>query len=300
MGAEARDAPGAVGRHLVAFVDEALIPQPLEHPPRGLYVRVVVGDVSVLHVQPHASALGHGLPLADVAEDALAAAAVELLDPERLNLLLAGDAELLLDLQFHGQAVRVPSAPAQGPEAAHGLVAQDDVLERAREHVVDAGAAVRRRRPFVEDEQGRIRAGALDLVRQISLSPRFEDRRLQLWEVHLAGDGFVPFPVACHASPSKKKTPDRTSADGRCRGTTTIPPRSAQGHSGPSRRARMRAEGCRCNGRTARPRLLAPLAERSGGGSGGMFGRSCAPACTVPGSLCARWPAYSSPSQPVG
>ena len=80
VGAEARDATGAVRRHLVAFVDEALVPEALEHPPCRLDVRVVVGDVGVIHVQPDAGAVGHGLPFADVAEDALAAAAVELLD----------------------------------------------------------------------------------------------------------------------------------------------------------------------------------------------------------------------------
>ena len=129
--AEARDAARAVGRDLVALVDEALVPEALEHPPRRLDVGVVIRDVGVGHVEPDAGALGHGLPLADVAEDALATAAVELLDAELLDLLLAGDAELLLDLQLNGQAVRVPSAAAQGAEAAHGLVAQDDVLERA-------------------------------------------------------------------------------------------------------------------------------------------------------------------------
>ena len=265
VGAEARDATGAVGRHLVALVDKALVPEALEHPPCRFDIGVVVGDVGVLHVQPDAGAVGHGLPFADVAEDALAAAAVELFDAELLDLLLAGDAELFLNLQLDREAVRVPSATAQGPEAAHGLVAEDDVLERAGEDVVDAGAAVRRGRPLVEDEQRGIRALAVDAVRQVGLAPCFEDRGLQLREVHLAGDGFIPFlRVASHAPPFCKKENAHPRTGGR-----TLPwyHHHSYAPSGAralwtSRRARMRAEGCRCNGRTARPRLLVPRAGK--------------------------------------
>ena len=159
----------------------------------------------------------------------------------------------------------VPSAAAQRAVAAHGLVAQDDVLERAREHVVDAGTAVRGRRPLVEDEERSVRAYAVDLVEQVRLPPRFEDRRLQLREVHLAGDGFVPFRIACHAAPSVTENA-RPHTGGR-----TLPwyhhhsPAPGAGALRTSRRARMRAEGCRCNGRAARPRLLAP--------GSGAFGR---------------------------
>ena len=292
---------GQWGRDLVAFVDEALVPEPLEHPPRRLDVGVVVGDVGVLHVQPDAGAVGHGLPLADVAEDALAAAAVELLDAELLDLLLAGDAELLLDLQLDGQTVGIPSAAAQGPEPAHRLVAEDDVLERAGEHMVDARAAVRRRRPLVEDEQGGIRADAVDPVRQVGLSPRFEDRGLQLWEVHLAGDGFIPFlRVASHSPPFCKRK--RPSAHRRTDVAVVPPPfPCASGARALCNLAPRTDAGGRPAAVTGGPPVRAYLlrGERSGGGSGGIFGRSRAPAHTVPGSLCARWSAYSSPSQPV-
>ena len=240
MGAQARDAARAVGRHLVAFVDETLVPEALEHPPRRLDVRVVVGHVGVGHVEPDAGALGHRLPLADVPEHALPAAPVELLYPELLDLLFAGDAELLLDLQLHGKTVRVPSAAAQGPEAAHRLVPQDDVLERARENVVDAGAAVRGRRPLVEDEEGRVRTGAVHLVEQVALPPGLEDGRLQLREVHPAGHGFVPFRVACHAAPSEKRK--RPSAHRRTDVAVVPPPfpcALAHGHFVTSRRARV-------------------------------------------------------------
>src|SRR6185436_13107240 len=77
-----------------------------------------------------------------------------------LDALLVEDAELFLDLVFHRQAVRVPAGFARTVEAAHGLVAREQILERAREHVMDAGPAVGRRRALVEHEL-RTR-GALD------------------------------------------------------------------------------------------------------------------------------------------
>ena len=186
MRAQAGDAARAVRRNPVRLVDVALVPELLEHPPAGGDVAVVGGDVGVVHVQPDAHPLGHGLPLLHVAEDALTAAAVELLDAEPLDLALGGEPQLLLDLQLDGEPVGVPAAAAHGPEAAHGLVAEDDVLEGAREHVVDAGAAVGGRRALVEDERLGVGAQAVDGTEGVVLPPCFEDGFLQGGEVHPA------------------------------------------------------------------------------------------------------------------
>src|SRR5690606_17959611 len=69
-----------------------------------------------------------------------------------LDLLLVEDAELLLDLVLDRQPVGVPARLAGRVVAAHGLVAREQVLEAAREHVVDAGPAVRGRGSLVEAE----------------------------------------------------------------------------------------------------------------------------------------------------
>src|SRR5204863_7232056 len=86
----------------------------------------------------------------DVAEHRLAAALVELGDAVALDLLLRGDAELLLHLELDRQPVAVPAGLAGDAIAAHRLVAGIDVLEDAGEDVVGAGAAVGSRRPLVE------------------------------------------------------------------------------------------------------------------------------------------------------
>ena len=80
MGAEAGHAAGAVWRTAHGLVEQVLVPKGLQHPPAGLDVVVVQGDVRVFHVDPVADAGGHGLPLFHVAENALAAFLVELFD----------------------------------------------------------------------------------------------------------------------------------------------------------------------------------------------------------------------------
>ena len=70
----------------------------------------------------------------------LAALGVELGDAVRLDVLLAGEAELLLDGQLDGEAVAVPAGLAGHVVAAHGAEAREDVLEDARLDVVGARA----------------------------------------------------------------------------------------------------------------------------------------------------------------
>ena len=84
----------------------------------------------------------------------LAALGVELGDAVRLDVLLAGEAELLLDGQLDRQAVAVPAGLAGDVEALHRPVAGEDVLEDAGLDVVGAGHAVGGRRALVEDPLG--------------------------------------------------------------------------------------------------------------------------------------------------
>src|SRR4029077_9122467 len=65
---------------------------------------------------------------------------------------LAGDAELLLDLDLDRQAVRIPARLPLDIEPLHRLVARKEVLECAREDVVRGRLAVGSRRSFIEDE----------------------------------------------------------------------------------------------------------------------------------------------------
>ena len=103
-------------------------------------------------VLPERHALGEPAPVLDVLVDGLTAQLVELGDAELLDLLLARDAELLLDLELDGEAVRVPARLALDVVALHRPVARDHVLVGARQHVVGAGLAVGGGWTLVEDE----------------------------------------------------------------------------------------------------------------------------------------------------
>ena len=161
----------AVGHDLVALVEQPLVPDLLQRPPDRLDVGVVEGEVGVVGVDPEADPLGQPVPLVHVLEHRLAALGVELGDAVALDVLLLGEAELLLDLQLDRQPVTVPARLAVDLAAAHRLEAREHVLEHAREHVVGARAAVGGRRTLVEDERLRPLAAAHRLVEDVALAP---------------------------------------------------------------------------------------------------------------------------------
>ena len=160
---EPRLVAGAVRRDPVVLDEQSLAVDLLERPPHRLDVLRVHRAVGLAHVDPAAHPVGHLLPEVDVALHRLAAAGVELRDPEGLDVGLAGEAELLLHGELDGQAVAVPAALAVDLVALHRAEPREDVLERARLDVVGAGTAVGGRRALVEGpgpgESGRPRCG---------------------------------------------------------------------------------------------------------------------------------------------
>src|SRR5205807_2256722 len=100
-----------------------------------------------------------------------AAAIVERLDPVVLDLRLAREPELALDLDLDGQAVAVPAALARDVAAAHRVEPRIDVLEQPRPDMVDARSPVRGRRAFVEDPLGRAFAPPQALAEHVVAPP---------------------------------------------------------------------------------------------------------------------------------
>jgi len=86
-------------------------------------------------------------------------------------LLFVGEAELLFYFQFNGQTVGIPTAAAADMVAAHGLIAREDVFECPGQHMVNARAAVSRRRAFEEDIFGAAFALGHGLLEDIVLLP---------------------------------------------------------------------------------------------------------------------------------
>ena len=132
----------------------------LQERPDVLDVRVAEGVVVVVPVHPLPEPdelLRHDL--AEV-RDAVAAAARELGEPVLLDLALRPEPELLLDLDLDPEALGVEAVLVALVEAAHRLVALEDVLQRPAVAVVDARRVVGGHRAVHEAE---FRAAAVAL-----------------------------------------------------------------------------------------------------------------------------------------
>ena len=166
----------------MALVEQVAVPHRLERPPDRLDVVGLERVVRVVEVDPVADPLGQRVPVLEVLEHRLAALRVELGDAVALDVVLRLEAELLLDRDLDRQAVRVPAGLALDVVPGHRLVAREDVLEDAREHVVRAGAAVRGRRALVEHERRAALAVAQRRPEHVALAPAREHLLLQRGE----------------------------------------------------------------------------------------------------------------------
>src|ERR1043166_1159751 len=134
----------------------------------------------MLVVEPVRDARAQLLPITAILEDTLATEPVELGDAERFDLLLAADAELLLELDLDRKPMGVPSRFARHAESLHRPMAAKQVLDRSGEHVVDARLAVRRRRTLKEHERRRAGARVERLAEEILLLPSREQLALDV------------------------------------------------------------------------------------------------------------------------
>src|ERR671915_950943 len=188
MRRQRRSAPRAIGQNLVATVQQILAMQRRERPPHALDVLVRVRDVGVFVVEPVANALAESLPIVEILPHTLAAELVESLHAKLFDLLLAADAERLLDFDLHRKTVRIPSRFPQHAASLHHLITAEEVLDRARNHVMDSRSAVRRRRAFAENAILATLARRESARQDILLAPArqhlvFEDgRRLISWK----------------------------------------------------------------------------------------------------------------------
>src|SRR5690606_27019011 len=127
-------------------------------------------------------------PVLDVALHGLTAALVERLDAVRLDLLLGGEPELLLDLQLDGQAVAVPSALAGDVMTTHRLEPGEDVLEHPSPDVVEPWPVVGGGRALVEDPRLGTLAGLSDRLLDPLLAPALQHAFLDRDEVEVGID----------------------------------------------------------------------------------------------------------------
>ena len=184
VGGQGRTAAGAVRNDLEALVEEAAVVDLLECPPLGLDEVVLVGDIGVVHVGPEADDLGEVFPHALVLPDGLFAFGDERLETILFDLLLAVEAEFLLDFDLNGQAVSVPAGLPGDEVVLHGAVPRDHVLDDTGQHVTDVRFAVRGGRTVVEDV-GRTAVLLLGLLEDVRVFPELRHFVLALDELEV-------------------------------------------------------------------------------------------------------------------
>ena len=142
MGGQRGAAARAVGNHLKALVQKALVPNLLKSPPLGLDKAVVICYIGIVHIGPESNGVGEILPHALVLPDAFLTFLNERLQTVLLNLLFAVQSQLLLNLQLHRQAVCVPSGLSRHHISLHGPVSGNHILDYTGLHMADMRLAV--------------------------------------------------------------------------------------------------------------------------------------------------------------
>ena len=173
----------AIGQDLVPAHQQRLFVQRAQRPPHRLHEVVRVGDVRVVVIEPVRRALRQLLPITPVPEHAFAAATVEFRHAGLFDQLLATKLrdlrcinaqargfltlQFFLDFDFDRQAVRIPSGLARYEIPLHRAVAAEEILDRTREHMVNAWAAIGGGRPLVEHERLGTSPRGLRLLEQL-------------------------------------------------------------------------------------------------------------------------------------
>ena len=181
-------APGAPGDDPAGGTEELLLLGPLDGPPCGLEVIELDGLIGVVPIHPHPELLellGHVLV---EAQGELPAGVDELVYPERLDVLLGVDADVLLDLDLDREAVHIESGLVADVVSAHPPVSDQDVLDglvhgRAQ---VDGPSGVRGAVDEVEPLP--VLAELLRLVIGVGLSPVLLDILLDALRIIIGAD----------------------------------------------------------------------------------------------------------------
>ncbi len=208
----------APGHRSMTLVEPALLVHELQHVPDVRDVQIAVRVVRVRPVHPltHPDRVlgdGHGGSV-----HALAASLGEFRDPVRLDIPLAVEVQLALDLHLDPEALAVEAVLIALVVAEHRLVPLVEVLVGPRPHAVDAhGLDVRGDRTVDEGEAGA--AGILLPERGEALLalPEVEHAMLELGQVELRPDRPESSPLRClfarlrHVASNKtKRRPERS------------------------------------------------------------------------------------------
>ena len=135
------------------LIQQFLVPDAADDIPKRLDVWILIGDIRVLEIQPVCDTAREALPLSFEFPYGLTALRIVGGNAVCLDVFLALESQLFLNLNLNGKAMRIPPAFAEHKISAHCLIAADDVFEDPSNNMVDAGVAVCRRWTFKEHER---------------------------------------------------------------------------------------------------------------------------------------------------
>jgi hypothetical protein len=121
--------------------------------------------VVVIKVYPATQAFDGVAPLVTITHNDSATLSIVLLEAHLHDGLLAGDVELLVNLVFDGNAVRVPAESPFNMIAFHGPVSGNDILDGGREEMAVVRQTGREGWPIIKGIPWPT-LGELDLIRQ--------------------------------------------------------------------------------------------------------------------------------------
>ncbi len=175
----------AIWDDLKSLVQELLLKDFLQCPPLGLDVIVMIGDIWVLHIGPEADLVGEVLPHALILPDIFLTETDKRRYSVLFNLLLAIDADLLLDFELDRKAVGIPAGLTWHHRTLHRMESRNHVLEGTRLNVANVWFTICRRRPIVE-YIGWVTFVLLDgSFEDVILSPELLDFAFALYKVHV-------------------------------------------------------------------------------------------------------------------
>ena len=111
--------------------------------PDRLNILVVQGVVGLLEINPEAHSLGHLFPIADIAHDRFATATGKFLYANLfLDFFFVKDTQFFFDLMLNRQTMCIPPCFSGRVKTTHGFESWIDILETARQDMVNARFAV--------------------------------------------------------------------------------------------------------------------------------------------------------------
>ncbi len=175
MAGQGSPAAGAIRHHLVALINQILVPDLPQGPPDRFDIVILIGDIGVVHIGPKTDPFRHLLPFTLIFPDRFFAFLDKGFHTKGLDLFLAIQTQPFFDFQFDRKPMGIPAGLAGDIVALHGPVAGDQVLDDPGQDMAGMGHAIGGGRTVIEGINGRSFPLLHGLAKDILLLPKLQD-----------------------------------------------------------------------------------------------------------------------------